>query len=558
MRNFTPLMLLFIFSLLMYSSKAQITITASDFKDGLVLGSKVTTYLDTTTLLLNVGNPGENTWDFSQLKTDYTFETESKDVASSAYASSFPGAQYASFYSGVFEGIQSSTWVYNSVGDDFISHGTGTVAQAPTGNIETVISFDPAWVQYKLPLLYGGSQSHTRTQTIDITTTVPIVGNITQTISQQVTVEKEVDAYGKVIFPDGKQLNALRIMEVTTFVTDGITTRSKVILFLTKTGELVSVSPKDTTSLNGSIEIENVSWTSGRGETVTATAPTSPSGLQSVINASQVMLSWTDNSDNEDGFYIERRVVDSIKSTSVDDFIRIDSTASNISSYTDLTVVAGYSYEYRILAYNGEGESEASAVIAVNIPLELSGAPQNLMVGIVDATLQLSWSDNAEHEDGFYIERAEDGGGFSVLDSVGAETETYTDINVVEGVEYSYRIQAYLSGNKSEYSNTAVARIVPTAVVDMGSGKVALMVHQNYPNPFKTKTAVNIQLAKPDDVVVVLFDSTGKLVKEVQRSFLEEGTHQVLIDGTLLNGGSYFLKVSSSEYSESIRMLLVK
>ncbi|WP_347838698.1 T9SS type A sorting domain-containing protein [uncultured Draconibacterium sp.] len=558
MRNFTPTMLLVMFSLFVFSAKAQISVTASDFEEGLVLGSKVTTYLDTTTLSVDVGNPGENTWDFSQLQTDYTFETESKDVASSDYAASFPGAEYASFYSGVFEGTPSSTWVYNSVGDDFISHGTGTVAQSVSGDIETIITFDPAWVQYKLPLQYGDTQSHTRTQTLDITTTVPLVGNIKQTITQEVTVDKHVDAYGKITFPGGKQLNALRIMEVTTFVTDGVTTRSKVILFLTKTGELVSVTPKDTTSLNGSIEIDNVSWTSGRGETVTATAPTLPSAVQSAIAASQVMLSWTDNSDNEDGFYIERRVVDSLKSSFDEDFIRIDSTGANVNSYTDLTVMAGYSYEYRIVAYNGEGVSAASAVIAVTIPQQLSGGPQNLSVSIVDATMQLSWSDNSEHEEGFYIERSEDGGGYTLLDSVAAETEGYTDVSVVAGVEYSYRIQAYLNDDKSDYSNTASARIVPTAVFDVETSHAAWTVQQNYPNPFKNKTSVTIQMSEPDDITVVLFDSAGKLVKEVQRSFLEEGSHQVQIDGNSLNGGSYFLKVSGRAHTESIRMLLVK
>jgi len=210
------------------------------------------------------------------------------------------------------------------------------------------------------------------------------------------------------------------------------------------------------------------------------------------------------------------------------------------------------------VAYNGEGVSAASAVIAVTIPQQLSGGPQNLSVSIVDATMQLSWSDNSEHEEGFYIERAEDGGSYTILDSVAAETEGYTDVSVVAGVEYSYRIQAYLNDDKSDYSNTASARIVPTAVFDVETSHAAWTVQQNYPNPFKNKTFVTIQMSEPDDITVVLFDSSGKLVKEVQRSFLEEGSHQVQIDGTSLNGGSYFLKVSGRAHAESIRMLLVK
>lgn len=69
-----------------------------------------------------------------------------------------------------------------------------------------------------------------------------------------------------------------------------------------------------------------------------------------LASAAQLTLSWTDASDNEDGFGVERR-----SGTSA--FQRIASVGSNVSTYTDPNLASSTTYCYRVNAFNTAGNS---------------------------------------------------------------------------------------------------------------------------------------------------------------------------------------------------------
>lgn len=66
--------------------------------------------------------------------------------------------------------------------------------------------------------------------------------------------------------------------------------------------------------------------------------------------ASQLTLTWNDNSDNEDGFRIER-------SLDGETYDSIGSVVANVSTYLDTTIVEGLAYTYRVKAFNEFGDS---------------------------------------------------------------------------------------------------------------------------------------------------------------------------------------------------------
>ena len=70
--------------------------------------------------------------------------------------------------------------------------------------------------------------------------------------------------------------------------------------------------------------------------------------------AGTALLTWKDNSNNEDGFIVERR--DNVAGAA---FVEIGRVTANTSTYTD-TIQAGKSVVYRVLAYNSEGKSAPS------------------------------------------------------------------------------------------------------------------------------------------------------------------------------------------------------
>ncbi len=72
--------------------------------------------------------------------------------------------------------------------------------------------------------------------------------------------------------------------------------------------------------------------------------------------------------------------------------------------------------------------------------------------------ITLEWTDRADDEDSFIIERTMGGGGFTVVATTGKDQTTYSDTGLAGGTTYYYRVRAVNSGGESGYSNVAFAR----------------------------------------------------------------------------------------------------
>jgi len=83
-----------------------------------------------------------------------------------------------------------------------------------------------------------------------------------------------------------------------------------------------------------------------------------PSELTSQINQNDVTLTWTDNSNNENGFTIER--------SSGNLFERIDYVGTGVTNYIDKNVADGI-YSYRVRAYDVDSYSNYSNLIQVEV-----------------------------------------------------------------------------------------------------------------------------------------------------------------------------------------------
>lgn len=102
--------------------------------------------------------------------------------------------------------------------------------------------------------------------------------------------------------------------------------------------------------------------------TVVPIAPTNLTGT--VTSTTQVDLSWTDNSTNEQGFKIERK-------TGSGTYSVVGSTGVNITTFSDLGLTPNTTYTYRVYAYNNAGNSlqysnEVTVTTQDNIPTWLT------------------------------------------------------------------------------------------------------------------------------------------------------------------------------------------
>ncbi|GEM_PF-235777 len=98
--------------------------------------------------------------------------------------------------------------------------------------------------------------------------------------------------------------------------------------------------------------------------TLSPLLPAAPSGLTvSSITWSQVGLSWNDNSGNESGFQIERK----IGAGGV--YGPVGSVAANATNFTDGTVASRTTYYYRVVATNASGNSLYSDEVGAVTPI---------------------------------------------------------------------------------------------------------------------------------------------------------------------------------------------
>lgn len=172
-----------------------------------------------------------------------------------------------------------------------------------------------------------------------------------------------------------------------------------------------------------------------------STPPEAPTNLYADAPAcDQIDLSWTDNSDNEDGFEIERGLDGS-------NFNPLHTVGANVNSYNDTGLSEETQYWYRVRAYNDAGSSDYSNTASATTPScggSEPAAPSGLTANARGkAKIALNWTDNSYNEDGFKIYRGTDVNDLNLLDTVGPNTSSYVDNQVNSKTTYFYKVCAY-------------------------------------------------------------------------------------------------------------------
>jgi hypothetical protein len=81
---------------------------------------------------------------------------------------------------------------------------------------------------------------------------------------------------------------------------------------------------------------------------------------------------------------------------------------------------------------------------------------------------------------------------------------------------------------------------------------------QNYPNPFNPSTSIRFTIPKDGNVSFKIYDISGKEVSNYFNGYLKTGIYTMHFDGANLSNGVYFYKMTSGNYSETKKMILVK
>ena len=177
------------------------------------------------------------------------------------------------------------------------------------------------------------------------------------------------------------------------------------------------------------------------------TVPVKPIGLvATVLSKNSISLTWTDNSDNEASFIIQR----SLNGTT---WTEVGTVNENITSYIDNGLNPSTSYQYRIIARNAFGNSLPSTKKTATTLPEVPVAPSDLIVEVMSqSVMQLSWTDNANNEDGYVVQISLNGSTWANIATISTpNVNSYISTGLTSGTKYFYRIYAYNTGGNSEY-----------------------------------------------------------------------------------------------------------
>jgi C1A family cysteine protease len=195
------------------------------------------------------------------------------------------------------------------------------------------------------------------------------------------------------------------------------------------------------------------------------------------VSSSQINLSWTDNSNNEIGFMIER-----CQGVGCANFAQIATVGGNIVSYSNSNLLGNTAYTYRVRAYNSGGNSGYSnSASATTLLPPAPAAPSNLTATAVSSSqINLSWTDNSNNETGFMIESC--AGTTCSYFSVVSNVTSYSNTGLTESTSYTYRVKARNSGGDSAYSNSATATTLTASLPSAPSNLTATVVSKTQIN----------------------------------------------------------------------------
>src|SRR5262249_548823 len=111
--------------------------------------------------------------------------------------------------------------------------------------------------------------------------------------------------------------------------------------------------------------------------------PSAPSNLtSSFVSYNQINLSWVDNSNNEDGFRLERCAAP-LAGCGDANFVQIAQAGPNVTSFNNTGLQPQTAYTYRVRSFNSTGTSGYSNYVEATTLIAPPAAPSNLTPSVI-------------------------------------------------------------------------------------------------------------------------------------------------------------------------------
>ena len=233
--------------------------------------------------------------------------------------------------------------------------------------------------------------------------------------------------------------------------------------------------------------------------------PPAPTEVRaSAMSGTKITISWRDNSGNEIGFRIRRRLGLS------DSWSLLTDVGPGVTTYDDLGLSPGTEYYYLVTSINPAGESalsnEAGTTTLISNGVVSPDSPGGLYAKVISSSaVDLGWLDNSFNESGFQIwECVGKNGPWRLIGMVEADTTVYCRRGLAPGESYSYFIRSYNGGGESVDS-------APTSVVIPRMNFISLENNQPISGALNRFESQYFQIYVPDGAKQLTIETTSDL-----------------------------------------------
>ena len=195
---------------------------------------------------------------------------------------------------------------------------------------------------------------------------------------------------------------------------------------------------------------------SAYSDTISATTlpetPDAPTALAAdAVSSSAIDITWTLPNSTMTGLILESAFTDE-----EEEYSELVSLGPDETSYRHLNIDPATTVYYRIKTVNSTVESEYSTTVSATTEASPLGEPTDLTVtDSTDSSISISWTAGTGDIENYIIESSATGATneFTAIDTVDAETTTFTQTDLTADTTVYYRVKGMNSETVTAYSN---------------------------------------------------------------------------------------------------------
>jgi len=139
-------------------------------------------------------------------------------------------------------------------------------------------------------------------------------------------------------------------------------------------------------------------------------------------------------------------------------------------------------------------------------------------------------------------------GGWQIWETVS------TEIYLKKGMQ-KLKVFAFIGGYNLNWMEFSYI----TGINEVFHKPAEFQLYPNYPNPFNSSTKISYELGIISNIVLTVYDMTGRVVRNLVSGVQPAGQHEVLFNANDLTSGIYFYSIKTSNgFRKCGKMILAK